>query len=98
MITNINKKVICVKDIPSNLIEEAIFILKTDTSTNKTNNEKRKEIAQKEAEDFLSEYLSKFRKDNIEEKNNKKIRKTKLNIALITVAIVVTCYILFLFK
>ena len=25
-----NKKVICVKDIPSNLIEEAIFILKSD--------------------------------------------------------------------
>ena len=25
-----NKKVICVRDIPSNLIEEAIFILKSD--------------------------------------------------------------------
>ena len=40
-----NKKVICVKDIPSNLIEEAIFILKSDDEiANKKTKESRKQM------------------------------------------------------
>ena len=44
-----NKKVICVRDIPSNLIEEAIFILKSDDEIeNKKTKESRKQIILRE--------------------------------------------------
>lgn len=100
MITNINKKVICVKDIPSNIIEEAIFILKTDTSSANKNSEKRKELAQKETEDFLNEYISKLKQDNFKEKRVKQkvLNREKIKVFLITVAVLVSCYLLFTIK
>ena len=64
MKTHTNKKVICVKDIPSNLIEEAIFILKTDGI--EENNSKlkfaRKDIILKETEELVKEYSDEFDK------------------------------------
>lgn len=54
MITNGNKKVICIKDIPSNIIEEAIFILKADEKS--TGKARRKEFAMREAESFVTDY------------------------------------------
>ena len=51
MITNTNKNIICVKDIPSNIIEEAIFILKPNVDEECV--DMRKEIAREEAEEFL---------------------------------------------
>lgn len=75
MNTSINKKVICVKDIPSNLIEEAIFILKSDVVTNENKKTEliRKEIILKETEDFLKEYSDEFEEIEINEEVNNNI-------------------------
>lgn len=72
MTSNTNKNVICVKDIPSNIIEEAIFILKEDVDEDTV--DIRKEIARDEAEEFLTEYV--FDLENIHRKNTgaKKIK------------------------
>jgi hypothetical protein len=73
MITRVSKKVICIKDIPSNLIEEAIFILKTndkqDEGSNKTVQRKRgSDLIVREAEDIVNEYVGKFQKEYDSEK------------------------------
>ncbi len=93
MITNGNKKVICIKDIPSNIIEEAIFILKTDEK----NNEKarRKEFAMREAECFVTDYSKQLESEDDEldakysdddyKVNNMSI---KLKVALILTAVI----------
>ena len=65
MIMNLGKKIICVKDIPSNIIEEAIFILKSNIVDNKnTKFEMRtKEIILDEAEEIVDEYLEKIQEE-----------------------------------
>jgi hypothetical protein len=73
MITRVSKKVICIKDIPSNLIEEAIFILKTndkqDEGSNKTVQRKRgSDLIVREAEEIVNEYVGKFQKEYDSEK------------------------------
>ncbi|MBR3887849.1 MAG: hypothetical protein IKJ32_01990 [Clostridia bacterium] len=73
MTSNTNKNVICVKDIPSNIIEEAIFILKEDIDEDTV--DIRKEIARDEAEEFLSEYVIDL--ENIHRKN---IKEKKINL------------------
>lgn len=62
MVMRVGKKVICVRDIPSNMIEEAIFILKSDIFEKQENKyeSKTKEILIKEAEEFVNEYISKM--------------------------------------
>lgn len=75
MTSNTNKNVICVKDIPSNIIEEAIFILKEDVDEDTV--DIRKEIARDEAEEFLSEYV--FDLENIHRKNTES-KKPKINL------------------
>lgn len=62
MLMHLGKKIICVKDIPSNIIEEAIFILKSNVVENKnTKMEMRtKEIILNEAEEIVDEYLEKI--------------------------------------
>ena len=85
MNTSINKKVICVKDIPSNLIEEAIFILKSDVRANENKKTEliRKEIILKETEDFLKEYSDEFEEIEInEEENNNILNNFKFKILL----------------
>lgn len=71
MIMNSDKKVICVKDIPSNIIEEAIFILKENIieETDEENEERNKDIILTEAEDIVNEYINKmeFEKDDYNE-------------------------------
>lgn len=57
MILHSDKKVVCVRDIPSNIFEEAIFILKENVLENEEENEERtKEIILREAEDIVEEY------------------------------------------
>ena len=54
MISNLSKNVICVKELPSNLIEEAFFILKM--SENKLDDKyekKRKEIIMAEINEIV---------------------------------------------
>ena len=97
MNTHTNKKVICVKDIPSNLIEEAIFILKTDGI--EENNSKlkfaRKDIILKETEELVKEYSDEF--DNIElneKKENIYPNEFKLKIVLGTILFALVCYLI----
>ncbi len=98
MITNTNKKVICIKDIPSNLIEEAIFILKTDIdASNEKLKKKRKEIIENEAESLLNDYMDDvsdydYEYENETEKLN--FRNKKIKAILITVSAVIVCYLL----
>lgn len=98
MITNTNKKVICIKDIPSNIIEEAIFILKTDIdASNEKLKKKRKEIIENEAESLLNDYMNdvsdyEYEYENETEKIN--FRNKKIKTILITVSAVIVCYLL----
>lgn len=76
MIMNSDKKIVCVRDIPSNIIEEAIFILKENVVDNQDESieEKSREIILTEAEDIVDEYINKIQYDNEEytkEINNK---------------------------
>lgn len=90
-----NKKVICVKDIPSNLIEEAIFILKTDDENEKDTKvkESRKKIILSETEDFMKKYTNEFNKLQ-EEKAGIKNAKKELFIksVLCALLIIFACY------
>lgn len=99
MITNINKKVICVKEIPSNIIEEAIFILKTDvTSSNEKVEKKRKEIIESEAQNFLKDYMDNIPEYEIDEEK-KDFKSVKIKAILITIGAVALCYLVsLLFK
>ena len=91
MNTSTNKKVICVKDIPSNLIEEAIFILKSDAvkSDNTKTNLIRKEIILKETEDFVKEYSDEFDRIEIEENEDSKYSINNLKIKLVLVGVLI---------
>lgn len=62
MIIHSGKRVICVKEIPSNMIEEAIFILKP-SMVEKENEEEQlrsKEMILTEAEDIVEEYVQRL--------------------------------------
>lgn len=96
MNTHTNKKVVCVKDIPSNIIEEAIFILKSDETDckNLKTSSARKEIILRETEDLVNEYSNEFTNVEFENKKNISIvRNLKLKILLSTIAIVLVCYL-----
>ena len=78
MISNVDKNVILIKNIPSNMIEEAIFILKENTSERMS--EVQIELAKSESELILQNYIDeeviKSLKDKtIEEKKNKKVKR-----------------------
>ena len=78
MISNVDKNVILIKNIPSNMIEEAIFILKENTSDRM--NEIQIELAKSESELILQNYIDeeviKSLKDKTnEDKKSKKIEK-----------------------
>ena len=70
MTMNLGKKIISVKDIPSNLIEEAIFILKSDVIESKDTAIK-KEIILSEAEDIVNEYEMRVQVEKDIERQNK---------------------------
>lgn len=88
MIMNMGKKIICIKDIPSNLIEEAIFILKPNVTQKKNTifEEKSKEIILDEAENIVDEYISKIQEKKDSEKENENIRKEELKKEVIYIA------------
>lgn len=94
-----NKKVICVKDIPSNLIEEAIFILKSDDEiANKKTKESRKQIILRETEDFVKKYTDEFSRLKNDEKDVIEYKKDlKSKIILCGVLVVAMCYLVSLF-
>lgn len=94
MNTHTNKKVVCVKDIPSNLIEEAIFILKSDVVDDKKSKGARREIILKETEDLVREYSDEFERLECEEETKKVItNELKLKIFLSALLVVLVCYL-----
>lgn len=105
MITRINKNVICVKDIPSNLIEEAIFILKSNDG--KQNGfvikAKNKEIVMAEINEIIKDCSEKLELDREKAKAREKLAKDKLkriklNTVTCVIVIMIICFAIFLFK
>lgn len=78
MIMHMGKKIICLKDIPSNLIEEAIFILKPNTieKENDRFENKTKDIILDEAEYIVEQYMIKLDEKN-DAQNLKELSKIK---------------------
>lgn len=95
MIMHLGKKIICVKDIPSNIIEEAIFILKSNVVENKnTKLETRtKEIILDEAEEIVDEYLEKIQEEkNIQKQSNtERISQIKKEVIYLAGLFIIAC-------
>ncbi len=96
MVTKLGKNVVCIKDIPSNLIEEVFFILKTNCSEEEHKDKKKKEVIMSEINDIIKEYALKFqnereqeRKADIENKN--KLKRLKVRSFWIAVAFAISC-------
>ena len=85
MITKLNKNVLHVKDIPSNLIEEAILILKIDDKKIKN---KTKEILMIEANELIEDYGAKLKVEcearQIAERNEEN-RKKRLRTNILSI-------------
>ena len=100
------KNIVVLKNLPSNLIEEAIVILKSkknvkkfqyidsiDKSKKKLNNEDSKNYIVKEAENVISNYINKLDKKDKNQKDselNKKYKKIKIY----SIAITILCLIM----
>ncbi len=68
-----DKKIICVKGLSSNVIEEAIFILKSNVVNNEfapIEESRSREIILSEAEEIIEEYVQKIQDGEEVEKNN----------------------------
>lgn len=105
MITRINKNVISIKDIPSNLIEEAIFILKTNDTNEKSLSvkNKNKDIIMSEINEIIKDCSDKLEVEHEklkinERKEKDKLKRIKMNIVTTAVIISVICFIIFLIK
>lgn len=100
MISNLNKNVICIKNIPSNLIEEAFFVLKINKNElNEVKEQKRKLIIMNEINEIIKEYSGKFQieKDKQRKKESEKrshLKKVKLNILLLVGLLALVCIII----
>lgn len=81
MISNVNKNVIFVKNIPSNIIEEAIFILKEDVSDARI--EEKLDIAKGEAEMILQDYIDNEIVNTLKSKNEEMNKNHKFKKAFI---------------
>ena len=98
--TNSNlKNIVVLKNLPSNLIEEAIVILKTnksakqlqfiEKSSNSSYEEQRQEneYVIKEAESVISNYISKMEKNKVIKKNSNNIENKYNKIKIYSLAI-----------
>lgn len=86
MISNVDKNIIMIKDIPSNMIEEAIFILKENVSDKMI--DAKIELAKSESELFLQNYIDDELSDSLQRKvdfenKNKNKKKSQKIMALI---------------
>lgn len=94
------RKIVVIKDIPSNLVEEAILVLKTDIGkesirviTKANNNSKistREDCVLQEAKIIIDEYINELRKDRKIKKNlikSNKINPKKVNLYINTTLI-----------
>lgn len=105
MITRINKNVISVKDIPSNLIEEAIFILKTNDVKEKgmVIKDKNKDIIMSEVNEIIKDCSTKLQieHENIkmeERRERDKLKRIKINVVTSAIILSVICFIISLVK
>lgn len=105
MITRINKNVICIKDIPSNLIEEAIFILKTSNGKEKsfTIKSKNKDIIMSEVNEIIKDCSNKLEIEQetakIQEKNDReKLKRIKVNVTTAAIIIAIVFFLISLVK
>ncbi|MBO5179850.1 MAG: hypothetical protein J6B87_05855 [Clostridia bacterium] len=105
MITRINKNVICIKDIPSNLIEEAIFILKTSNGKEKSFSIKsrNKDIIMSEVNEIIKDCSSKLEVEREvakakEKSDREKLKRIKINVITSAIIISVICFIISLVK
>ena len=73
MISNVDKNIIMIKDIPSNMIEEAIFILKENVSDNML--DAKIELAKSESELILQSYIDNELSDSLKKKVDDEKRK-----------------------
>ncbi len=100
MISNLNKNVICIKDIPSNLIEEAFFVLKINKNElDESKESKRKIIIMNEINEIIKEYSGKFQIEKEKQKKKEcekttRIKRAKLNILLSIGLFVLVCIII----
>lgn len=93
MNTSTNRKVVYIKDIPSNLIEEAIFILKSDVeeSDNKKLNIARNEIILRETEDLVKEYEDEYDLIEIEDETPSSNIMNNFKLKMILAGVLVAC-------
>ena len=105
MITRINKNVICIKDIPSNLIEEAIFILKTSNGKEKSFSIKsrNKDIIMSEVNEIIKDCSNKLEVERetakMQEKNDReRLKRIKVNVVTTAIIIVTISFLISLIK
>lgn len=105
MITRINKNVICIKDIPSNLIEEAIFILKTSNGKEKSFSikSKNKDIIMSEVNEIIKDCSNKLEVERenakIQERNDiEKLKRIKVNVITTTIIVTIISFLISLIK
>lgn len=105
MITRINKNVICIKDIPSNLIEEAIFILKTSNGKEKSFSIKsrNKDIIMSEVNEIIKDCSNKLEVERenakIKERNaREKLKRIKVNVITMAIIITIVSFLISLIK
>lgn len=105
MITRINKNVICIKDIPSNLIEEAIFILKTSNGKEKSFSikSKNKDIIMSEVNEIIKDCSNKLEVERenakIQERNDReKLKRIKVNVITTTIIVTIISFLISLIK
>ena len=95
MIMHLGKKVICIRDIPSNIVEEAIFILKSNVVENKNSKleARTKEIILEEAEDIVDEYIEKIQeeKDAQRQAKDERINQIKKEVIYLAGLFIIAC-------
>ncbi len=96
MLAKLGKNVVCIKNIPSNLIEEAFFILKDiDESDEIEYGGKRRELALKEIDEMTDEYTKTIKVEI--EKERERVMKLKNKLLKIKIiSLLIACTFLFL--
>ena len=91
MISNVDKNVILIKNIPSNMIEEAIFILKENTSDRM--NEIQIELAKSESELILQNYIDEEVIKSLKDKTNEDKKSKKME-KIFTICLVIAIFLI----
>ena len=94
MITNDGKRVVCFKEIPSNVIEEAIFILKPDFkgAQNEQLKKSKKAILLSEANELICFYDERMKQQQAQREEY--WRKQKIKIVGYAVIFAVVCFLI----